>query len=243
MTIGGLQKLTLIDYPGKIACTVFTVGCNFRCPFCHNPELVGAQYFNQNLLISESDFFKFLKSRQGLLEGVCVTGGEPLLHVDLPDFLKKIKSLGFLIKLDTNGSRPSELQNLIKDGLVDYLAMDIKTSLKIPNSKIQIQNFYEKVCGVRINLEDIKQSIKVIMASGLDYEFRTTVVPGLHTAEDIVQIAEEIRGAKKYYLQQFVVSEKLLDLTYKTIKPYPTQFLFQLRDKIKNWFEVCEVRE
>jgi pyruvate formate lyase activating enzyme len=233
MLIGGLQKLTLIDYPDKIACTVFTVGCNFRCPFCHNPELVDSFRFDQRQIIDEGVFFDFLRSRQGLLDGVCMTGGEPTLHKDLPEFFKKIRDLGFKIKLDTNGTNPEILENLLKDKLLDYIAMDIKTNLVN----------YEKVVGTKVNLENIEKSVKIIMASGLDYEFRTTVVPGLHTEEDVMQIAEEIRGAKKYYLQQFRSSAKLLDVAYQKVKPYPTEFLNRIKDKIKDFFEVCEIRE
>ncbi len=259
MTIGGLQKLTLIDYPGKVACTVFTVGCNFRCPFCHNPELVDfgvrdlsrvdaeqslrSKAFGPPQTINEQEFFDFLKSRQGLLDGVCVTGGEPLMQGDLPEFLKKIKDLGFLTKLDTNGTSPDKLQNLITRGLVDYVAMDIKAPSLNQKLKIKNQNLYERVVGVKVNLDNIKKSIKVIMESGLDYEFRTTVVPGLHTAGDIIKIAKEIRGAKRYYLQQFVVSEKLLDPAMKSIKPYSIEILKKIQGQIKNFFEVCEVRE
>lgn len=234
MLIGGLQKMTLIDYPGKIACTVFTVGCNFRCPFCHNPELVDQARFNVGGIIEEKVFFDFLKSRQDLLGGVCVTGGEPTLHADLPDFLKQIKNLGFSVKLDTNGTAPEKLEILIKDGLVDYIAMDIKNCFK---------DTYEKTVGVKIDLEKIKKSVKIIMASGLEYEFRTTVVPGLHTEADILGIALEIRGAKKYYLQQFRSGEKILNQKYRSLKPYPAEFLRELQGKIKGSFEICDVRE
>lgn len=230
MVIGGLQKLTLIDYPGKIACTVFTVGCNFRCPFCHNPELVDLAGC-QNI-INETDFFDFLKSRQSLLDGICITGGEPTLHHDLPNFLKKIKELGFLVKLDTNGTDPDVLENLFKNGLIDYIAMDIKTSL----------SSYEKVVGAKVNLEKIKKSRQFIMGSGLDYEFRTTVVPGLHAEADIMAIAKELSGAKKYYLQQFRPGEKVLSQEYGAVKPYPPEFLREICDKIKEGFGICEVR-
>jgi pyruvate formate lyase activating enzyme len=241
MIIGGLQKLTLIDYPGKIACAVFTIGCNFRCSFCHNPELVDAAKFDWKSAISEEKFFDFLKSRQGLLDGVCVTGGEPLLHNDLPEFLKKIKDLRFRIKVDTNGASPGKLLALIKDGLVDYVAMDVKTNVKCQMSNVKTS--YEKVCGAKVKLEDIKRSVDIIMTSGLDYEFRTTVAPTLHTEEDIIEIAKEIRGAKRYYLQQFRPGEKVLSQEYRSINPYPAEFLQVLRDKIKGDFEICEVRE
>jgi len=235
MLIGGLQKLTLIDYPGKIACTVFTVGCNFRCPFCHNPELIDPSKFKLSEIIEEKSFFDFLNARRGLLDGVCITGGEPTLYSDLPEFIKKIKALGFLVKLDTNGTKPEMLTALIADRLVDCIAMDIKTALK--------KDLYEKVTGSAVDFENIKKSIEIIMQSGLEYEFRTTVVPGLHTENDILSIAEEIRGAKKYYLQQFVAGEKIFNPDFREIKSYPEEFLRELREKIKNNFEICEVRD
>ncbi len=268
MLIGGLQKLTLIDYPGKIACTVFTVGCNFRCHFCHNPELVRnlkvaatsgvgktvAAGFSPRQTISEQKFFEFLKSRQGLLDGICITGGEPTLYRDLPEFLKKIKALGFSVKLDTNGTAPDVLEKLLKDKMLDYIAMDIKASIKVPSSpastcrrgeagKFQVPSPYEMVVGAGVNLGDIKRSINIIKSSGLEHEFRTTVVPGLHVKEDILDIAKFIKGAKKYYLQQFRAGEKILNQEYKTVKPYPAEFLKDLKEEIKDFFEVCEVRE
>ncbi len=235
MLIGGLQKLTLIDYPGKIACTVFTVGCNFRCHFCHNPELIDRAKFNDGEIIEEKVFFDFLESRRGLLDGVCVTGGEPTLHGDLPEFLKKIKALGFLVKLDTNGTNPAMLAALISKKLVDCIAMDIKTSLQ--------KDLYEKVTGAAVDMENVKKSVAAIMQSGLEYEFRTTVVPGLHSEDDIISLAKEISGAKKYYLQQFRGGEKIFNQEYKTVKPYPAEFLKDLREKIKDLFGVCEVRD
>ncbi len=235
MLIGGLQKLTLIDYPGKIACTVFVVGCNFRCHFCHNPELVDPVKFKLSESIEEKKFFDFLKSRKGLLEGVCITGGEPTIHPDLPQFIKEIKALGFLVKLDTNGTSPKMIEALVSGGIVDYIAMDIKTSLQ--------NNFYEKVVGVAVDFENIKKSIEIIMQSDLEFEFRTTVVPGLHTEENILDITKYIHGAKRYYLQQFRPSKKIFDADFREIKPYPIEFLKELRDKIKDNFDVCEVRE
>ncbi len=235
MIIGGLQKLTLIDYPGKIACTVFTVGCNFRCHFCHNPELIDPAKFNIGGIIEEKVFFDFLKSRQGLLDGVCVTGGEPTLHTELPEFFKKIKALGFLVKLDTNGTNPEMLSALISEKLVDYVAMDIKTSLQ--------KDLYEKVTGTAVDMDNVKKSVAAIMQSGLDYEFRTTIVPGLHSEEDIISLAKEICGAKKYYLQQFRAGEKIFNQDYRTVKPYPAEFLKDLKEKIKDFFIVSEVRD
>ncbi len=236
MTIGGLQKLTLIDFPGKIACTVFTVGCNFRCPFCHNPELVDPAGLKLSEIIDEKDFFSFLESRKSLLDGVCITGGEPTLHSDLPEFIKKIKKMGFLVKLDTNGTNPGVVSSLIEGKAVDYFAMDIKT-------RLQDVVTYSKVVRIEADVEKIKKTIKLIMDSGVDYEFRTTVVPGLHAEEDILCIADSIRGAKKYFLQQFRPGKKILDKECGDIKPYPEDFLKTIKDKIKGFFEICEVRE
>ncbi len=240
MMIGGLQKLTLIDYPGKIACTVFTVGCNFRCHFCHNPELINPAKFKLSEIIEEKVFFDFLNSRHGLLDGVCITGGEPTLYPDLPEFIKKIKELGFLVKLDTNGTNPEMIGVLVAEKLIDYVAMDIKTKLKTQNSKFKT---YDEVVGVKVDLSNIEKSIKIIMQSGIDYEFRTTMVPKLHTEEDIMQIAEELRGAKKYYLQQFRSGGKIFDPEFYDVKPYPIEFLKDLREKIKGNFGICEIRD
>lgn len=235
MIIGGLQKLTLIDYPGKIACTVFTVGCNFRCPFCHNPELVDPAKFKLSEIIEEKVFFDFLGSRHGLLDGVCITGGEPTLHPDLPEFIKKIRILGFLVKLDTNGTNPEMLKALIAEKMIDWISMDIKTLLQ--------KESYEKVAGATVDFDNIKQSIGITMQSGLEYEFRTTVVPGLHNEENILDLANFIRGAKKYYLQQFRSGEKILSPEFRETKPYSIEFLNKLREEIKDNFEICGVRE
>ncbi len=208
MLLGGLQKMTLIDYPGKVAATVFTVGCNFRCPFCHNPELVLSSQFTvysseQNERQVE-EFFEFLKSRQGKLDGVCITGGEPTLQADLADFIKRIKDLGFTVKLDSNGTRPDVLKELFDKKLVDYVAMDIKSSL----------NNYEKVCGdIKLDLERIKLSVELIRNSGVDYEFRTTVVPGLHTVDEFKEVAKWLAGSRKYILQKYEDNGKILDET------------------------------
>lgn len=198
MNIKGLQKTTLLDYPGKVACTVFTGGCNLRCPFCHNasiavrPEDVSG--------ISEEDFFSFLSRRRGILDGVCITGGEPLIQGDIIPFIRKIHSLGFSVKLDTNGTMPKKLSEIISDGAVDYIAMDIKNTF----SK------YSASVGIDIDCNSIAQSISLIMSSGIQYEFRTTVVKELHTPEDISKIAEYISGAEKYYLQVFKDSGDLI---------------------------------
>lgn len=193
MRIGGYQKLTLIDYPGNIATTVFTVGCSFLCPFCHNPELVIRSKFISFDGDMEKNFFNHLKNRVGKIEGVCITGGEPTIQPDIIDFIKKIKAMGFKIKLDSNGTRPDVLKKIISEKLVDFIAMDIKSSLEN----------YEKAAGCKVDTERIKLSVEMIMKSNIDYEFRTTVVPGLHKKSDFMAIAEWLNGAKSYYLQEY----------------------------------------
>lgn len=176
MILGGLQKLTLIDYPGKIAATVFTVGCNFSCPYCHNPELVNAKLIASQPKIPDKEIFDFLARRRGMLEGVCVTGGEPTIFSDLPDFIGQIKRMGFSIKLDTNGSQPVMLERLLNDKLVDYVAMDIKAPLEK----------YKTVVGDKVRLEDIQRSVELTMQTP-DYEFRSTILPALHSRQDIFE--------------------------------------------------------
>lgn len=192
MRIGGIQKLTLIDYPGVIATTVFTVGCSFRCGFCHNPELVLPEKFPE-LNEMEKEFFEHLEKRKGKLEGVCITGGEPTIQPDIIEFIRKIKDMGYLVKLDSNGSNPHVLEKIIQEGLVDFIAMDIKSA---PEN-------YSKVVGLNVDIEKIKKSVKMIMESGIDYEFRTTVVPGVHSEEEFLEVGKWIKGAKAYYLQEY----------------------------------------
>jgi pyruvate formate lyase activating enzyme len=205
MLLGGLQRMTLIDYPGKVAATVFTVGCNFRCSFCHNPELVLKSEFlvlpGDNTL--EKEFFEFLKTRHGKLDGVCITGGEPTVQPDLIEFITKIKKLGFVVKLDSNGTRPDILRKLFDKKLLDYVAMDIKSSL----------DNYRNTCGTDIDLERIKLSVELIRNSGVDYEFRTTVVPGVHTVKEFEDVAEWLKGSRKYILQKYEDNGKILDKT------------------------------
>jgi len=234
MEIGGLQKTTLIDYPGKVACTVFLIGCNFRCPFCYSKELVLSEEIKKQPRVPQKDFFNFLKERKGLLEGVVVCGGEPTIHKDLPDFIKKIKDLGYLVKLDTNGSGPQVLRKLIKGKLIDYIAMDVKAPLKSQK--------YNIATGVKVNLEDIKKSIKIIKNSGIDYEFRTTVVPTIHNKADIIQITKDIGPAKRFFLQNFR-SEKTIGPEFEKIKPYPKEFLSEIKKEISHFIETCEVRD
>lgn len=196
MLLGGLQKTTLIDYPGKVAATVFTTGCAWRCLYCHNPELViPAQYAAP---LDQDVLFTFLERRRGKLEAVCITGGEPTLHQDLRAFIARIKQLGFLVKLDTNGTYPEHLERVLADGNVDYVAMDIKGPL----------DRYVQIIGAGVSLHSIKRSIKLIMTSGYDYEFRTTVAAPLLTLVDFTAIGELINGAPRYFLQNYVNAPK-----------------------------------
>lgn len=193
MIIKGIQKLTLLDFPGRVACTVFTAGCNFRCPFCHNASLVVK---NGEDVIPEEEIFDFLDKRRGRLSGVCISGGEPTLQPDLIPFIRRIREMGYAIKLDTNGYRPDVVKELIDGGLVDYIAMDIKTS----------RERYFAVAGVDIDVAKIEESAALVMQSGIDYEFRTTVVKELHSEADFTNIGNWLSGAKKFFLQGFIDS-------------------------------------
>lgn len=197
MKIAGLQKLTLLDFPGRTACTVFTHGCNLRCPFCHNASLV----VGEGDSVSEEELFAFLKKRQGILDGVAVTGGEPLLQPDIEEFLTKIKALGYSVKLDTNGFFPDKLRSLLNAGLVVFVAMDIKNSL----------NKYAATCGRReLDISPVLDSIELLKSGTVEYEFRTTAVKGFHTPEDFESIGRLIEGTKNYYIQNFVDSGALI---------------------------------
>ena len=231
MKIGGLEKSTLIDYPGQVAATVFLIGCNFRCPFCYSAELVLPEKIESQPRLSEKDFFKFLEERQSLLQGVVICGGEPTINKDLPEFIKKIKALGYSVKLDTNGSNPGMLKQLANEGLIDYVAMDIKA----PKEK------YEEAVGVKIDISDIEESVKALKEGKVDYEFRTTVVPTVHTKEDVINIAKWIGPAKNYFLQNFR-AEKTIDPKFEKIKPYPEEFLEEIRKEILPYFETCGIR-
>lgn len=199
MKICGLQKLTLLDFPGRIACTVFLGGCNFRCPFCHNASLVLPERVEE--LMSEEDFFAFLASRRGKLDGVCISGGEPTVWADLTDFIRKIRDMGFAVKLDTNGTSPALLSSLVSEGLVDYVAMDIKSSPEGYPKAVGRENF---------DVSPILESAAYLMSCGVDFEFRTTLVKELHTADHIEKIGKWLAGDEKFYLQGFVDSGDLI---------------------------------
>ena len=200
MQVQGLQKLTLLDFPEKVACTVFTAGCNFRCPFCHNASLV--THIPQEAEMTEADFLAFLKRRQGILDGVCITGGEPLLQKDIEHFIRKLKAFGYAVKLDTNGSLPEKLKFLVREKLVDYVAMDIKNA----------PEFYAVTAGTDGRyLDAIQESVAFLKEGHVPYEFRTTVTKNFHTREGFEKIGQWIRGCEKYFLQSFVNSGDLID--------------------------------
>ena len=228
MRILGFQKLTLLDYPGKVACTIFIGGCNFRCPFCHNADLVINP--NEQPEISEDKIFATLRKRQGILEGVCVTGGEPTLFPELKDFLKKIKALGYAIKLDTNGYKPEVLIELVELGLVDHVAMDVKNTLAK----------YTETVGVdKMDVTQIQKSIDFLKQDNVSYEFRTTVVKGLHTLADMEEIGKLISGAKQYFLQSYQESDRVISPIFSS---YDKEELEQMRDLIKQYVEHVELR-
>ena len=227
MHIKGLQKLSLLDYAGHVSCTVFTGGCNFRCPFCHNASLVLAPKEVDD--VSEDEFFKFIKKRVGVLDGVCITGGEPLLQHDIIPFMQKIRDLGFAIKLDTNGSRPQILKEIVSLGLVDHIAMDIKNSIEK----------YPLSVGTDLNIDSIKESIDFIMSCGVSYEFRTTVVKELHTIDDMISIGNLISGAESYYLQAFKDSGDLICPEYSA---HSEEMMREMMDTVKPYVKHVELR-
>ena len=227
MLIKGFQKLTLLDYPGKTACTIFTGGCNYRCPFCHNAGLVTKM---DTEIIPESEVFSHLKKRQGILDGVAISGGEPLLQGDIEEFLQKIKELGYSIKLDTNGSFPDKLKSILDKGLCDYVAMDIKNSKKRYNETVGIDKF---------DVSLMEKSVEILKNSQVDFELRTTVTKNFHTTEDIEQIGEWIKGVEKYYLQNFVDSGNLIDCNVEGVSK---EEMYLMLEKIKKYVPTAEIR-
>jgi len=229
MIIGGFQRFSLIDYPDKICAIVFTQGCNFRCPYCHNPELVDPKKFGIEL--KEAEILSFLDRRKGKLDAVTITGGEPLLQLDLSTFLSEVKRLGYLVKLDTNGSFPSRLEGIMQSKFVDYIAMDIKISL----------DKYHQVIKRKIDTRKILDSIRLIMDSGLDYEFRTTVVKALFEKDDFYKIGQLIKNARLYVLQKFVPS-KTLDDTFLDMKSCTGEELDCFKEIMEGFVQKCIIR-
>lgn len=228
MNIQGLQKLTLLDFPGKMACTIFTGGCNLRCPFCHNSPLV----INPPKVSAypDDEILSFLKKRQGILDGVAITGGEPLMQKDIKEFIIKIKELGYSVKLDTNGTYPDKLKDLVNSKLVDYVAMDVKSS---PDG-------YPMCVGIGgYDISKIKESISFLKQGNVPYEFRTTVAKGLHTKEDIKGLGELIKGADKHYLQAFKDSGDLIGFG---LEPFSKEEMTEFRNIMKDYVPTCEIR-
>lgn len=228
MIIKGFQKLTLLDFPGRTACTVFTAGCNFRCGFCHNALLVTE---TDDTFVPENEFFDFLKTRVGILDGVAITGGEPLLQKGIKEFMRKIRALGFMIKLDHNGTNPELLKEIIDEGLVDYVAVDIKNS---PEK-------YAMTVGLNeLDITPIKKTVDILVNGSVDYEFRTTVNDELFTVEDFKKIGEFIKGAKRFFIQQFKDSGNLIEKDF--FSPCPKETLELFKSTVAPYVESVEIR-
>ncbi|MBE6748967.1 MAG: anaerobic ribonucleoside-triphosphate reductase activating protein [Ruminococcaceae bacterium] len=227
MLIKGFQKLTLLDYPGKTACTVFTGGCNFRCPFCHNAGLVTRL---DTEIITESEIFEHLKKRQGILDGIAITGGEPLLQGDIEEFLSKVREYDYAIKLDTNGSFPQKLKSIIEKGLCDYVAMDIKNSKEKYPETVGIDTF---------DLSAIEESVEILKESSVPFEFRTTVTKNFHTIIDIENIGKWIAGTENYYLQNFVDSGNLIDSNVEGVSKAEME---EMLEAVKKYVATAEIR-
>lgn len=228
MLFHGFQKMTMLDFPGYVACTVFTPGCNFRCPFCHNSLLVTRM--NDSEIYTEDDILSYLKKRQGVIDGICISGGEPLMHDDIFDFARKVKELGFLVKIDTNGSFPDKLEKLIDSGNIDYVAMDIKNSPEKYSETVAIPDF---------DFSPIRKSVGVILEGKVGYEFRTTVVKEFHTPQDMVGIGELIKGADKYYIQHFIESEGNIQ---QGLTPLDREEMENLRLSVSGFVKNAELR-
>lgn len=227
MYVSGFQKSSLIDYPEKISAIIFTQGCNFKCPYCHNPELIGTFCSAKNVI----EIFDFLKTRIGKLDGVVITGGEPTLHEDLPEFIQKIKEMGFLIKLDTNGTNPKMLEKLLDTKLIDYVAMDIKAP---------VEKYNEVVCA-KVDTAKILKSIAIVKSYNVDYEFRTTVVKSQLSPADFEKICEMILGCEKYYLQKFVPT-KILNKSFLNEKTYSDEEFEPIIATLKKHVKQVELR-
>ncbi len=234
MLISGITKLTLLDFPEKTACIVFTAGCQFRCGYCHNPEFVLPERLREIApgFIDEATFLHFLKRRQGLLEGVVITGGEPTLHPDLPIFIGKIRALGYVVKLDTNGNHPDMLRDLIERGLVDYVAMDFKTCF----------SDYPALVGVGVSPRAVEESFALLKEGCIPYEFRTTLIREIHTSEVLAQMRRELRGATRYFLQPFR-PEIVLDPRFESMHPFSTEEMAALMDSFREVVQETGIRE
>ncbi len=228
MKIGGLQKTSLLDFPDVISAIIWTVDCNFRCPFCYNKNLV----FGESETINQEEIFSFLEKRKGLLEGVVISGGEPFLQKDLVDFIKKVKSFGYLIKIDTNGSFPSKIKQMFDKELIDYISMDIKAP----------KNKYNQLSGVNVDISKIEKSIELIRNKAPNYEFRTTFVPKFLKKDDIIEIGKWLDGSEKYYLQQFKNNPPLVSSELSNIAPYSKEYIFETLEAIKPFFQFCDIR-
>lgn len=236
MLIGGLQKTTLIDFPGRVAATVFTVGCNFRCPFCHNKDLINRQNFKKSSFkeVKQKELFSFLESRGKILDGVCITGGEPTLQEDLVDFCRKLKKLGLEVKLDTNGSRPEIIEELLKDNLVDYIAMDVKNDF----------DNYEKAIGVKADIKKIAESLKKITHSKIEFELRTTVVPGIHKINNLRKLARQIKklNNKSFLVLQNFQPQNCLDNRYSQKESFTAKELEKMLKAVQEILPGSKIR-
>ncbi|MBW2993373.1 anaerobic ribonucleoside-triphosphate reductase activating protein [Candidatus Woesearchaeota archaeon] len=230
MNIRGLQKTSLIDYSPNSVSVVFTGGCNFRCPFCHNPDLVLRH--EEIPRIEKQEIFRFVSEKKQWIDGVCITGGEPCMQKELPEFCSALKELGLLVKVDTNGTFPEVLKYLIENKLVDYIAMDIKSPLED----------YDKAAGVKADKEKIKKSIELIRNSGLDYEFRTTIVPGLIGKKEIFRIAKMLNSSKRFCIQQFQGNVKLISEEFEKLEPCKESELNEMADIAKPYFDEVLVK-
>jgi len=229
-SIKGLQKTSMVDFPPYLSCTIFFSGCNFRCGFCYNVDIVNDS--KQLKEYSEDEILKFLEKRKKVLDGVCITGGEPTLYKNLENFIKKIKKLNYKVKLDTNGTNPKLLKELIAEKLLDFIAMDIKSS----------KEGYDKAAGIKVDLNKIQESIDLIRNSNVNHEFRSTILPKIYSKEDAISIGKWLKGSKKYALQQFVVKTGTLDPKFEKAKPYDIQTLKEFKKLLEPYFDKVELR-
>lgn len=228
MVFHGFQKMTMLDFPGLVACTVFTAGCNFRCPFCHNSPLVTD--ITDDEIHTEDEILEYLHKRKGILDGICISGGEPLMHDGLFDFLKKVRETGLKIKLDTNGSYPDKLREIVSAGLVDYVAMDIKNC----PSKYPVTAGSNETA-----FENVRKSVTYLLNGNIPYEFRTTVVKEFHTLSDMWELGRFIEGAEKYYIQQFIDSERNIS---QGLTPFAREELENVLESVRQYVKFAEIR-